>query len=291
MAGLDASLRDAFERALGDCDPDRDPGARRRRRDRLPDRHRATGARSSARPTRRRRRTSSRPRPPDCGGSTTPMPCRSRRVIAVGDGTSGIPVDRVDRRGRPARVDRPRPRRRPGAPASTPERRRSGGRTGGPPAVAPCRTTRATRGSSSTPNAGCCRSPGSLPTAQRCRPQSIRRLERRGRDLERVGGPPEPPARLHGDLWAGNRHRRPRRAQLADRPGRARRAPRVRPRDDATVRRLLDGVLRRVHGRGAARRRLGGPRRAAQIAPLVVHTIKFGGGYVAAAEPRSPRYT
>ena len=36
-------------------------------------------------------------------------------------------------------------------------------------------------------------------------PHTIVRLEQVADRLDRIGGPPEPPARLHGDLWAGNR--------------------------------------------------------------------------------------
>ena len=34
---------------------------------------------------------------------------------------------------------------------------------------------------------------------------ALERLERLASRLDIVGGPPEPPARLHGDLWGGNR--------------------------------------------------------------------------------------
>ena len=57
----------------------------------------------------------------------------------------------------------------------------------------------------------------------------------------------EPPARLHGDLWAGNRIVDAT-GGLADRPGGARRPPRVRPRDDAALRRVRRRLLRRVRG-------------------------------------------
>ena len=52
-----------------------------------------------------------------------------------------------------------------------------------------------------------------------------------------LAGPPEPPARLHGDLWSGNvLWGRDGRAWLID-PGGVRRPPRGRPRDAAAVRR------------------------------------------------------
>ena len=70
-------------------------------------------------------------------------------------------------------------------------------------------------------------------------------LSRRGaaaveRVCERIAdlaGPPEPPARLHGDLWSGNVLAGADGRAVADRPGRLRRPPRGRPRDAAAVRR------------------------------------------------------
>jgi fructosamine-3-kinase len=102
--------------------------------------------------------------------------------------------------------------------------------------------------------------------------------------LGELGGPPEPPARLHGDLWAGNR--------LVDRGGRSWLIDPAahgghREFDLATLRLfggfgtecfdaydneypLVDGWEERVP--------------LHQLAPLVVHAIKFGGGYVAATQ-------
>jgi fructosamine-3-kinase len=101
--------------------------------------------------------------------------------------------------------------------------------------------------------------------------------------LETVGGPPEPPARLHGDLWAGNR--------LVDRSG-------VSWLIDPAAHgghREFDLAMMRLFG-GFAQECFDSYREAFpladgwegrvslhQIAPLVVHAIKFGGGYVAAA--------
>ncbi len=108
--------------------------------------------------------------------------------------------------------------------------------------------------------------------------------------LAEVGGPPEPPARLHGDLWAGNR--------LVDRNG---------------TNWLIDPAAHGGHREFdlAMMRLFGGFDQAAfasyaqvsplavgwegrvslhQIAPLVVHAIKFGGGYVQSATAAIQRY-
>jgi fructosamine-3-kinase len=121
--------------------------------------------------------------------------------------------------------------------------------------------------------------------------ESIRRLERLARNLDEIGGPPEPAARLHGDLWAGNR--------IVDRDGQSW---------------LIDPAAHGGHREFdlAMMRLFGGYSEACfesymnvapladrwedrvalhQIAPLVVHAIKFGGGYVAAAESAIARYT
>jgi fructosamine-3-kinase len=108
--------------------------------------------------------------------------------------------------------------------------------------------------------------------------------------LEQLGGPPEPPARLHGDLWAGNRivdasgaswlvdpaaHGGHREFDLAMMrlfggfgPAAFEAYDQVRP--------LADGWQERVQ--------------LHQLAPLVVHAVKFGGGYVGAAVAAIDRY-
>jgi fructosamine-3-kinase len=117
---------------------------------------------------------------------------------------------------------------------------------------------------------------GALPRA------AIRDLEAVAGRLAELGGPVEPPARLHGDLWAGNR--------LVDAHG---------------ISWLIDPA---AHGGQrefdlAMMRLFGGFGRACfdayeesfplatgweervplhQLAPLTVHAIKFGGGYVGA---------
>jgi fructosamine-3-kinase len=119
----------------------------------------------------------------------------------------------------------------------------------------------------------------------------VSRLERVAERLAQVGGPPEPPARLHGDLWAGNR--------LVDGAGRS---WLIDPAAHGGHREFDLAMMRLFGGFGAdafaryddafaladgwqARIRLH------QIAPLVVHAIKFGGGYVGAATEAIDTYS
>jgi fructosamine-3-kinase len=101
--------------------------------------------------------------------------------------------------------------------------------------------------------------------------------------LATLGGADEPPARLHGDLWAGNR--------LVDVAGRSwlidPAAHGGHREFDLAMMRLFGGFSadcfaahEEVHPLAA-----GWADRVPlhQIAPLVVHAIKFGGGYVSAA--------
>jgi fructosamine-3-kinase len=101
--------------------------------------------------------------------------------------------------------------------------------------------------------------------------------------LERFGASDEPPARLHGDLWAGNR--------LVDAAGRS---WLIDPACHGGHREFDLAMMRLFGGFGAACFATyddaypladGWADRVPlhQIAPLVVHAIKFGGGYVAAA--------
>jgi fructosamine-3-kinase len=102
--------------------------------------------------------------------------------------------------------------------------------------------------------------------------------------LGELGGPPEPPARLHGDLWAGNR--------LVDREGRSwliDPACHGGHREyDLAMMRLFGGFGRECFDEYTAEWPLadGWERRMSlhQLSPLVVHAVKFGGRYVAAAE-------
>jgi fructosamine-3-kinase len=108
--------------------------------------------------------------------------------------------------------------------------------------------------------------------------------------LREIGGPPEPPARLHGDLWAGNR--------LVDTSGRS---WLIDPASHGGHREFDLAMMRLFGGFGdgcyreysnASRLADGWEQRIAlhQIAPLVVHAIKFGGGYPAAAADAIARY-
>lgn len=125
---------------------------------------------------------------------------------------------------------------------------------------------------------------GSLPSG------SIAALRTTADRLADLGGPPEPPARLHGDLWAGNR--------LVDRRGRS---WLIDPAAHGGHREFDLAMMRLFGGFGAAvfqaydetspladgwRERVP----LHQLAPLVVHAIKFGGGYVAAVADALDRY-
>lgn len=102
--------------------------------------------------------------------------------------------------------------------------------------------------------------------------------------LDGLGGPPEPPARLHGDLWAGNR--------LVDTSGRS---WLIDPAAHGGHREFDLAMMRLFGGFGqdcfdayddAAPLAAGWQGRVPlhQLAPLTVHAIKFGGGYVAATD-------
>ncbi len=135
------------------------------------------------------------------------------------------------------------------------------------------------------PLARLAREAGALPLS------AIAGLERLDADrLREVGGPPEPPARLHGDLWAGNR--------LVDADGRS---WLIDPAAHGGHREFDLAMMRLFGGFGAACFAAyaeahplapGWEDRVPlhQIAPLVVHAIKFGGGYVGAATDAIARY-
>lgn len=108
---------------------------------------------------------------------------------------------------------------------------------------------------------------------------TIAALESVAGRLAEIGGPPEPPARLHGDLWAGNR--------LVDRDGRS---WLIDPAAHGGHREFDLAMMRLFGGFGpdvfAAYEEVsplanGWQERVDlhQIAPLVVHAIKFGGSY------------
>jgi fructosamine-3-kinase len=111
---------------------------------------------------------------------------------------------------------------------------------------------------------------------------AISGLERLARDLDRFDTH-EPPARLHGDLWAGNR--------LVGSDGRS---WLIDPAAHGGHREFDLAMMRLFGGFGAAcfaayadafPLAAGWEERVAlhQTAPLVVHAIKFGGGYVRAS--------
>lgn len=108
--------------------------------------------------------------------------------------------------------------------------------------------------------------------------------------LEVVGGPPEPPARLHGDLWAGNR--------IVDRFGTSwliDPACRGGHREfDLAMMQLFGGfsdTIFRTYDQTAPLADGWLDRLALhQLAPLLVHAIKFGGGYVGAALASAQKY-
>ncbi len=120
---------------------------------------------------------------------------------------------------------------------------------------------------------------------QRALPGSaLAKLERVIERLGEVGGPPEPPARLHGDLWAGNR--------LVDVDGTSwliDPACHGGHREyDVAMMRLFGGFGRECFDAYADEFPLadGWEQRVPihQLSPLIVHAVKFGGGYAAATE-------
>jgi fructosamine-3-kinase len=121
-------------------------------------------------------------------------------------------------------------------------------------------------------------------------PTLIDGVESVARRLDRLGGPPETPARLHGDLWAGNR--------LVDTEGNSwlidPAAHGGHREFDLAMMRLFGGYGEAVFGAYQEAHPLasGWEERVQlhQLAPLVVHAIKFGGGYVGAVERAVSRY-
>lgn len=120
--------------------------------------------------------------------------------------------------------------------------------------------------------------------------RSLQDLRRVAQRLPELGGDPEPPARLHGDLWAGNR--------VVDRHGGS---WLVDPAAHGGHREFDLAMMRLFGGFGpdtfTAYDELhplahGWQDRVElhQLAPLVVHAIKFGGSYVPAAVAAIERY-
>ncbi len=108
--------------------------------------------------------------------------------------------------------------------------------------------------------------------------------------MEHLVGPPEPPARLHGDLWAGNR--------LVDVHGENwlidPAAFGGHREFDLAMMRLFGGFSTEVFAAYEEVHPLasGWQERVQlyQLAPLLVHAIKFGGGYVTAAGDAAQAY-
>jgi fructosamine-3-kinase len=115
-------------------------------------------------------------------------------------------------------------------------------------------------------------------------------VERLCERLDELAGPPEPPARLHGDLWAGN--------VLADAAGR----PWLIDPAAHGGHRELDLAMLELFGTPGravlpAYREVAPPadgyedrRELWQLCPLLVHAVLFGGHYGAAAERVARRY-
>jgi fructosamine-3-kinase len=114
--------------------------------------------------------------------------------------------------------------------------------------------------------------------------KSIAALEGLAPRLESLGGPAEPAARLHGDLWGGNRL-----VGVGGRNWLIDPAAHGGHREfDLAMMRLFGGFGDACFGayHEATPLAAGWEERVVlhQLAPLVVHAIKFGGGYVGAVE-------
>jgi fructosamine-3-kinase len=134
------------------------------------------------------------------------------------------------------------------------------------------------------PLARIARERGALETA------GVEALERVCQRLPDLAGPPEPPARLHGDLWSGN--------VMADVQGR----PWLIDPSSYGGHREIDLAMLRLFGSPSQRvfaayeevapltegweERVG----LYQLLPLLVHALLFGGSYRAAAERMAMRY-
>jgi fructosamine-3-kinase len=108
--------------------------------------------------------------------------------------------------------------------------------------------------------------------------------------LDQLGGPPEPPARLHGDLWGGNVH-----ADAAGRPWLIDPSAYGGHREvDLAMLRLFGAPSERVFCAYEELTPLadGWEERVKlwQLLPLLVHAVLFGGSYRAAAERVAENY-
>ena len=113
---------------------------------------------------------------------------------------------------------------------------------------------------------------------------AIRDLEQVVRRLASLGGPVEPPARLHGDLWGGNRLVGEGGASWLIDPA----AHGGHREFDLAMMRLFGGFGQSCFAayQEACPLAEGWQERVPlhQLAPLVVHAIKFGGGYAGATQ-------
>lgn len=115
-------------------------------------------------------------------------------------------------------------------------------------------------------------------------PRALRALEHVADRLGELGGPPEPPARLHGDLWAGNRLIGAGGVNWLIDPA----AHGGHREFDLAMMRLFGGFGPACFDAYAESFPLAEGWEARvplhQLAPLAVHAIKFGGHYVGATE-------
>lgn len=113
---------------------------------------------------------------------------------------------------------------------------------------------------------------------------TVRAIDRVADRLEDLGGEPEPPARLHGDLWGGNRLVGDDGASWLIDPA----AHGGHREFDLAMMRLFGGFGPDCFGTYEDEHPLSEGWRERiplhQLAPLIVHAIKFGGGYVRATE-------
>ena len=114
-------------------------------------------------------------------------------------------------------------------------------------------------------------------------PDGVAAVERVGARIVELAGPPEPPARLHGDLWSGNLHADGRgRGWLID-PS----AQGGHREMDLAMLRLFGAPSERIFAayEEAAPLAAGAAERVGlwQLQPLLVHAVLFGGHYGAAA--------
>jgi fructosamine-3-kinase len=117
-----------------------------------------------------------------------------------------------------------------------------------------------------------------------------RRFERLYARLAELTGPPEPPARLHGDLWGGNLHADERGEPVILDPAVYGGHREV----DLAMMRLFGGFGARVFAAYEEAWPLapGAAERVAlyQLYPLLVHVSLFGGGYVGSVESALSTY-